>query len=128
MQTPEPPTRRYLARMGAATGAYVSLLTAALALSRLLPGAWASCTLVLVLPAVPLFVRAVRLLWAESDEFARTQMQEAMALGFCIGAPILCTAGLLEIVAKIHVPFIASFGIVMVAWAMGAAISARKYR
>lgn len=122
------PSRRYLIRMAVATVVYLILLGFMFVLIKVLPPAGDPWTVLMVLPPVGLFVRAMRGLWEESDEFNRRKMLEALATGFAIGVPLLVPLGIMDLVTNTHIPFIVSFGILMGAWALGGVLSALRYR
>ncbi|MDO4258883.1 MAG: hypothetical protein Q4C87_05100 [Actinomycetaceae bacterium] len=124
----EPSTKNYVIRFGAGMSVYTACLVGGLSIARLLPPHLAPLTILAVLPGIALVIRAVILHWAESDEFARTQIQSGMALAFAASAPILLALGLLELSLGIRIHFIWSFAIVMMTWALTAAQVAMRYR
>ena len=117
----EPAQRRYLIRFGVGMAVYVALLAAALALAGVLPE-----------PAKPwsigIIVWAVCAYWAEADEFPRKLLIESAGLAFTVSAPLLATAGILDLVGAVRVPFIAAFVVLMSAWGLCMAVLQRRYR
>lgn len=121
----EPAQRRYLIRFGVGMAVYVALLAAALALAEVLPEPARPWSILLVVPAIGIIVWAY---WAEADEFPRKLIIESAGLAFTVSAPLLATAGILDLVGAVRVPFIAAFVVLMSAWGLCMAVLQRRYR
>lgn len=124
----EPAQRRYLIRFGVGMAVYVALLAAALALAGVLPEPAKPWSILLVVPAIGIIVWAVCAYWAEADEFPRKLLIESAGLAFTVSAPLLATAGILDLVGAVRVPFIAAFVVLMSAWGLCMAVLHRRYR
>lgn len=124
----EPAQRRYLIRFGVGMAVYVALLAAALALAEVLPEPARPWSILLVVPAIGIIVWAVWAYWAEADEFPRKLIIESAGLAFTVSAPLLATAGILDLVGAVRVPFIAAFVVLMSAWGLCMAVLQRRYR
>ena len=124
----EPAQRRYLIRFGVGMAVYVALLAAALALAGVLPEPAKPWSILLVVPAIGIIVWAVCAYWAEADEFPRKLLIESAGLAFTVSAPLLATAGILDLVGAVRVPFIAAFVVLMSAWGLCMAVLQRRYR
>ena len=124
----EPAQRRYLIRFGVGMAVYVALFAAALVLAGVLPEPARPWSILLVVPAIGIIVWAVWAYWAEADEFPRKLIIEFAGLAFTVSAPLLATAGILDLVGAVRVPFIAAFAVLMSAWGLCMAVLQRRYR
>ena len=80
------------------------------------------------MPGIGIIVWAVCAYWAEADEFPRKLLIESAGLAFTVSTPLLATAGILDLVGAVRVPFIAAFVVLMSAWGLCMAVLQRRYR